>query len=161
MRRLQEEAGFTLVELLTVLALSSVVLAFVTGTVVHALQTQRRQLAEVTALDDSKVALERVTRDLRGADPLLQVALDQVRLDVNRNGKTDLTADPTIGSLPFLQSADVFVRGATPTDETISYQLESRGALGVVRTLNVPNWESKPVGDGIVIQWNDFESLSF
>jgi len=88
MRRPQEEAGFTLVELLTVLALSSVVLAFVTGTVVHALQTQRRQLAEVTALDDSKVALERVTRDLRGADPLLQVALDQVRLDVNRNGTT-------------------------------------------------------------------------
>ena len=81
--------------------------------------------------------------------------------DVNRNGKTDLTADPSIGSLPFLQAADVFVRGATPTDETISYQLESRGAPGVIRTLNVPNWESKPVGDGIVIQWNDFESLSF
>jgi hypothetical protein len=81
--------------------------------------------------------------------------------DVNRNSETDLTADPTIGSLPFIQSADVFVRGASPTDETISYQLESRGALGVVRTLNVPNWESKPVGDGIVIQWNDFERLTF
>jgi hypothetical protein len=81
--------------------------------------------------------------------------------DVNRNMETDLTADPTIGSLPFIQSADVFMRGATPTDETISFQLESRGAPGVIRTLKVPNWESKPVGDGIVIQWNDFERLTF
>ncbi|TMK98993.1 MAG: hypothetical protein E6G34_05665 [Actinobacteria bacterium] len=81
--------------------------------------------------------------------------------DVNRDGKTELTEDPTLGSLPFLQAADVFIRGATPTDETISFQLESRGALGTVRTLNVPNWESKPVGDGIVVQWNDFEKLTF
>jgi hypothetical protein len=81
--------------------------------------------------------------------------------DVNRDGKTELSEEPALGALPFLQAADVFVRGATPTDETVSFQLESRGAPGVVRTLKIPNWEAKPNGDGVSLQWNDFEKLTF
>jgi prepilin-type N-terminal cleavage/methylation domain-containing protein len=81
-RRLGADDGFTLVELLTVMAVSSVVVAFVAGTVVHALRTQDRQLDQVAALNDTKLAFERVTRDLRGADPLRVAALDRIRLDV-------------------------------------------------------------------------------
>ena len=41
-----------------------------------------------------------------------------------------------------------------PPDDTISFQLISRGA-GPARTVNIPNWEA--VLDGFSIQWNDFD----
>lgn len=82
-RRLHGEDGVTLVELLVAMLLSSVVLAFVAGTVVNALQSQRRQTAQLAALNDAKLTFERVTRDIRGAD--LKVAEpERIRLDVRR-----------------------------------------------------------------------------
>ena len=87
-RRLSGEQGFSLVELLTVMAVSAVVVGFVTGTVVHALRSERRQRAQLSALNEVKVAFERVTRDLRGADPLLVAAPDEIRLEVRDPGGT-------------------------------------------------------------------------
>ena len=80
--------------------------------------------------------------------------------DDNRDGKTELSEDPSLGSLPFIQGADVYVRGSSPPDETVSFQLASRGAGGV-RTVKVPNWNATATGDGVTIQWNDFEKLTF
>jgi triacylglycerol esterase/lipase EstA (alpha/beta hydrolase family) len=75
--------------------------------------------------------------------------------DVNRDGQTDLSSpEPTLSRLPFITGADVYMRASAPPDDTISFQLISRGA-GPPRTLNVPNWDS--VADGFAIQWNDFE----
>jgi pimeloyl-ACP methyl ester carboxylesterase len=75
--------------------------------------------------------------------------------DLNRDGKTDLSSpDPVLSELPFIQGADVYVPANSPPDNTVSFQLLSRGA-GPVRTLNVPNWDATT--DGITIQWNDFE----
>ena len=62
--------------------------------------------------------------------------------------------DPVLGDLPFIQGGDVYVRGSSPPDSTVSFQLLSRGT-GPVRTLRVPNWDAAT--DGITIQWNDFE----
>ena len=90
-RRGAGEDGVTLVELLTVMAVLAVVLAFVGGTIVHALGAQRQQTAQVAALNDSKLAFERVTRDIRAADPLRVAALDRVRLDVRQAGITTRT----------------------------------------------------------------------
>jgi pimeloyl-ACP methyl ester carboxylesterase len=79
--------------------------------------------------------------------------------DRNRDGQTDLsTSDPVLGSLPFIQGADVFVPGSSAHDGTATWQLDSRGG-GPVRTLKVPNWESTT--DGVTLTWNDFEKLSF
>ena len=76
--------------------------------------------------------------------------------DINRDGQTDLSSpDPVLSALPFITGADVYMRGASPPDDTISFQLISRGT-GPTRTLNVPNWDS--VGDGFSIYWNDFEN---
>jgi prepilin-type N-terminal cleavage/methylation domain-containing protein len=85
-RRFTGEDGVTLVELLTVMAVSAVVLAFVTGTVIHALRSQRRQRAELAALNEAKVAFERMSRDIRGADPLRVATPDLIRLDVRGPG---------------------------------------------------------------------------
>ncbi len=87
-QRCHGEEGVSLAELLTVMAVSSVVMAFITGTVVNALGAQRRQTAQVAALNDAKLAFERVTRDIRAADPLRAAALDQIRLDVRDTAGT-------------------------------------------------------------------------
>ncbi len=79
------EDGFTLVELLVAMAVSGVLLAIVTGTVVRALRTQSRQTNQIASLSDTRLALERVTRDIRGAD-LTVAAIDHVRLDVRGPG---------------------------------------------------------------------------
>ena len=81
-RRFAGEDGVTLVELLTAMTVGGVVLAFVAGTVIQGLQTQRRETAQITALNDAKVAFERTTRDIRAADPLRAVAPDRIQLDV-------------------------------------------------------------------------------
>jgi prepilin-type N-terminal cleavage/methylation domain-containing protein len=80
--RLRGEDGFTLVESLTAMAISAVVLGVVGGTIFDATRAQRRETTRVSALNDSKLAFERVTRDIRRADPLQAAELDRVRLDV-------------------------------------------------------------------------------
>jgi hypothetical protein len=78
----------------------------------------------------------------------------------NWEGKEESTLkeDPVLSKPPFLQGAQVYVRGSSPPDATVSYQLKSRGG-GEMRTLNAPNWEGTT--DQTEIFWNDFESLSF
>jgi pimeloyl-ACP methyl ester carboxylesterase len=79
--------------------------------------------------------------------------------DRNRDGQTDLSSpDPVLSNLPFIQGADVAVPASSPPNDTVSWQLTSRGR-GPVRTLKVPNWDSST--DGVTLQWNDFEKLSF
>jgi pimeloyl-ACP methyl ester carboxylesterase len=79
--------------------------------------------------------------------------------DRNRDGQTDLSSpDPVLGSLPFIQGADVFVRASSPPDDTVSWRLDSRGG-GPVRTLKIPNWDSPT--DGVILQWRDFDRLNF
>ena len=79
--------------------------------------------------------------------------------DRNRDGQTDLSQpDPVLSALPFIQGADVYARASSPPDDTVSFQLISRGG-GEVRTLNVPNWDA--VTDGVTLQWNDFDKLTF
>lgn len=88
-RRMRGEDGVTLVELLTAMTLLAVVTAFAMGAVVSAFGASRRQTAQLAALNDAKVAFERVTRDIRAADPVHVAALDRIRLDVR---PTDATA---------------------------------------------------------------------
>jgi pimeloyl-ACP methyl ester carboxylesterase len=79
--------------------------------------------------------------------------------DRNRDGETDLSSpDPVLGNLPFIQGGDVYVPSASPPSGTATWQLDSRGG-GPIRTLKVPNWDS--MTDGVTLQWNDFERLSF
>src|SRR2546426_7878123 len=79
--------------------------------------------------------------------------------DRNRDGQTDLSSpDPVLSSLPFIQGGDVYIPASSPPDGRVSWQLISRGG-GPVRTLNVPNWDSST--DGVTLQWNDFDKLTF
>jgi Lipase C-terminal domain/Lipase (class 2) len=78
----------------------------------------------------------------------------------NWEGKEEstLNEEPALSKLPFIQAAQVFIRGNEPPDEIDSYQLKSRTGGGL-RTLDVPNWEGTK--NQVEIFWNDFESLKF
>src|SRR5436305_501655 len=72
--------------------------------------------------------------------------------------ESTLNEEPALSKLPFIQAAQVYLRGHTPPDEVVHYQLTSRRGGGL-RTLNAPNWEGTT--NQVEIFWNDFESLSF
>jgi predicted esterase len=72
--------------------------------------------------------------------------------------ESTLNEEPALSKLPFIQAAQVYVRGHTPPDEIVRYQLSSRGGGGL-RTLDVPNWEGTT--NQVEIFWNDFDSLNF
>jgi hypothetical protein len=74
--------------------------------------------------------------------------------DDNRNGKTDLTSDPVLGNLPFIQAGDVFIPASLSAAGTTRFQLRSRGH-GPLRTVRTPNWDS--LHDGVIVNWNDYE----
>jgi len=79
--------------------------------------------------------------------------------DRNRDSRTDLSSpDPVLGNLPFIQGGDVYVPSSPSANGTATWQLDSRGG-GPIRTLKVPNWDS--MTDGVTLQWNDFERLTF
>ena len=72
--------------------------------------------------------------------------------------ESTLNEEPVLSALPFIQAAQVYIRGATPPDETVSYQLRSRLGGGL-RTLNAPNWEGTT--NQVELFWNDFEKITF
>lgn len=72
--------------------------------------------------------------------------------------ESTLNREPILGSLPFIQAAQVYIPSSEPPNATVSYQLKSRGGGGT-RTLNVPNWEGTT--NQVQIFWNDFDTLNF
>jgi predicted esterase len=72
--------------------------------------------------------------------------------------ESTLNEEPALSKLPFIQAAQVYLRGHTPPDEIVHYQLQSRLGGGL-RTLNAPNWEGTT--NQVEIFWNDFESINF
>lgn len=72
--------------------------------------------------------------------------------------ESTLNEEPALSKLPFIQAAQVYLRGHTPPDEIVHYQLRSRGGGGL-RTLDVPNWEGTT--NQVEIFWNDFDTTTF
>jgi hypothetical protein len=72
--------------------------------------------------------------------------------------ESTLNEEPALSKLPFIQAAQVYLRGHEPPDEIVTYQLNSRNGGGL-RTLKVPNWEGTT--NQVEIFWNDFESVNF
>jgi prepilin-type N-terminal cleavage/methylation domain-containing protein len=66
----RSEGGFTLVELLVVMMLLGVVGGVVTSAIISSMNSASRSTARIMATHELEIALQRVGRDLRGADPL-------------------------------------------------------------------------------------------
>ncbi len=75
--------------------------------------------------------------------------------DAGTDGVTNLnTPIPGISGLPFLTGADIFVKAATPPNDTISIASTPRLGGGRVHVVNVPNWASST--DTVTVQLNDY-----
>lgn len=83
--RRSDESGFTLVELLVVMVILGVVGAITVAGVVRGMQTSAHAQDRVEALTATETTLERITRELRAADPLCAVEPGAVSLIVERD----------------------------------------------------------------------------
>lgn len=64
-----DEAGFTLIEMLTVMVLGAIIGVAVTSAMISGLRSQTRVDAHQTSLEQTRVAMQRVTREVRNAGP--------------------------------------------------------------------------------------------
>lgn len=87
MARLSGERGFTLVELLVVIGILAVVGSVAVAGLVNGMRQSAHAQDRVEALTTTQTALARMSRELRAADPLREVATDRVTLDVRRGGE--------------------------------------------------------------------------
>lgn len=84
-RGLDDETGFTLVELLVVMALMLIVGGVVLNGIVSGLSAAERGRQRVIALTDLERAAERMARDLRFADPVDAASGTSVTVNVLRD----------------------------------------------------------------------------
>ena len=80
------DGGFTLVELLVVLTLLGVVGAIVGTSMTRGLRADAQARNRIEAFEDMQVAIERMSREIRAADPLQVADDDQIQVDVHRSG---------------------------------------------------------------------------
>ena len=82
----EREGGFTLVELLVVVTLLGIVGAVGTTAMIRALKTADKGQARVYGLADVQKGVERMSRELRAADPVETMSATSVSARVYRNG---------------------------------------------------------------------------
>ena len=90
-RGVHVEAGFSLIEVLVSVSLMSVVMAIAGGSIVNAMQAQRKQVERTDTVNDMTIAFERVSTELRGADPVQNASGTTVTAVVPQANQTTTT----------------------------------------------------------------------
>lgn len=85
-RRCQQQDGLTLVELLVVLLLVSVIGSIVAGGVIRGMRAEAHAQSRIEAFEQMQIAMERVSRDVRAASPLIEAEDDRIQLELTRDG---------------------------------------------------------------------------
>jgi len=83
----KDERGFTLVEVLVAIVIAAIVGGLTVGVVARSAEQERSTTSHVTTLNEGKTALERMTRDIRAADPMLAAGSDEIEVVV-RDGSS-------------------------------------------------------------------------
>lgn len=91
-RRSTPQDGYSLVELLVVIGIFTVIGSITLGIMLSAFRTQRTQVDHVDALNRAKVAIERVTRDVRGANPIDVAEDDAIEITLVEGGASSTRA---------------------------------------------------------------------
>lgn len=85
-RRVRSSDGFTLVELLVVMLLLGIIGGIVTVSVTRGLRADAQARSRIEAFEDMQIAMERVSREVRGADPIREKGDNDITVDVRRDG---------------------------------------------------------------------------
>ena len=83
---LADERGFTLVETLVVMLLLAIIGTILTSSMIQAMRTASKQEDQTRTLNAAKVALERLTRELRGANSLVTTTAQEVAFVTRTEG---------------------------------------------------------------------------
>lgn len=83
-----DESGFSLVELLVVILLLGVVGSVVVTGLVSAMRHTQESQQRIEAMAELQRAAERITRELRAACPVMDMADDDVTVAIHRDGDT-------------------------------------------------------------------------
>jgi prepilin-type N-terminal cleavage/methylation domain-containing protein len=133
--RHESDAGFTLVELLVSIILLGIVGSIASAAILSATKTQRSTEGWVTARTEATKAVERMSRDLRAANPLRVADANEVTLDTMRGSTcerrryfVDASNRLVLSVAPFSSGTVCGVYGATPgaaietpvTDEVVT-----------------------------------------
>lgn len=81
-QRLNHDDGFTVIELMVAMMLMAIVMSVAASSTIHAMRVQRRQVAEVEAVSRGRIAMQRMTREIRAAHPLLAAPADGTAITV-------------------------------------------------------------------------------
>lgn len=74
----RRDDGFTLVELLVVMSLSMIIGTIVVSSVVRSMQASVAATARIEALNNLEVGMERISRQIRAADPIMSATDDSI-----------------------------------------------------------------------------------
>ena len=124
-RRLDAEDGVTMIEMLVGVVIMAIAMSIASLSTVHALKVQRRQVAEVDTINRTRIVLERMTRELRAANPLLAASADgsQISVQVTRpvtGFNRRITTYQLVGNS--LQSSGTLINTATSATQAVPAQ---------------------------------------
>jgi prepilin-type N-terminal cleavage/methylation domain-containing protein len=136
-----DDSGMTLIELLVTMIIMGVIGAVVSAGVLSAMQDQRRAQSRLDAITATQRSLERVTKDLRAADPLVAADARSVTTLVYHGTSCQQRRYYVDASNQLIQEIAKYPASTTCANKT--------GALGtaVSRVLikNVVNTSAEPV----------------
>ena len=89
--------GFTLVELIVVLGLMAIIGAIIATSVSRGLQADTQARSRIEALEDMQVAMERMSREIRAANPVEEAADNAIKVWVHREDSCHLFTYELVG----------------------------------------------------------------
>ena len=86
-KRAQDRRGFTLVELLVVLVILAIVGGIVASSLIRGLQVDAQARNRIEAFEDMQIVMERMSREIRAANPIVSAdsVADRLEVQVQRN----------------------------------------------------------------------------
>lgn len=129
---LRQEDGVTLTETLITLLLMGIVGAVVVLSLVQGSRTSARSRERAEAVSELQLAMERISREVRAADPLVVAEADEISMDVNRAGQVlrlayALSADDLVET----RSVGGVVTGTTTlAEDVVDFSLTYRDEAG-------------------------------
>jgi prepilin-type N-terminal cleavage/methylation domain-containing protein len=124
-RRLDAEDGVTMIEMLVGVVIMAIAMSIASLSTVHALKVQRRQVAEVDTVNRTRIVMERMTREIRAANPLLAASADgsQISIQVTRpvaGWNRKITTYQLVGTS--IQSSGTLINTTTNATQAVPVQ---------------------------------------